>query len=504
MSLEGEDLDCMLNDSCSQTSYSQLDFDAILQPLSDSQQEREANLDRKEEALNDRIIVGIGERQISDETQLLKAPPNHISRRAPGLLVLQPESLLRFSSDLSLEADLGWGGRRRLEAGGLRPSLLDSMLADSLLLVRFLAPELGQTNFIASGEEFRLVADFLFYQATVAEEELRFSLLEKALFDLLKNCGLPWRLTFNHLFTCFLNLGLSEDSVRNQDFYDFNNLTERPVFQEFFKKRLPSKRIESTVRLRLISNSLSLVSELLTLEDRHSLGEGGSTAQLLASLHLLAVLCQDASLIDLPPVTRHVQNILQHILPHLDLLDAAELLTTGFMPGSLLPPSSLPWSYSSLPTHWGEGGINHPHNMLALVAAMPHTKTGRRMTQLICYLCIQLILGLTEVDLPSDLQLEDVVSLMESNSTNVLLTECREENYYPVFCLISLLDLLLCSLPPADTKPLTEQVLAIYKRIPKNDPLDLDPVLLSELATDCVTRWNLERAVAMDEDNDER
>jgi len=507
-SLDGEDLDYMLNDSCSQTSYSQLDFDAILQPLSNSQQEREADLDKKEEALNERLVGGLGERQLSDESRSKRGRQTWIKRRAPGLPVLVPGAPLRFSS-LCLERDLGWRGRPRLLAAGFSPQLLDRMLGDSLLFVRYLAPEVGQTNLIASEEEFQEVADYLFYLASLAEEPLVFSVLQKALFDLIKNCGFDWKLTFDHLFTCLLNLGVSENAVLNPDFYEFNKISEVPLLPSFYTQSISPKTIGEETRLRLIENSLSMVCELVSLPWRHLLGPctPGRESCLQATLHLLAMLGQDTRVIDQPAINRNIQCILFTVLNHIDedqRLDAAELLSTGFMPGVLLPSICLPWSYSSLPPYWGEGGLNHPHNMLCVAMLLP----CKGLKQLLAYLCIQLILGIQNIDLPSHLTLTDVKVLMEENSSCTLLTELTETGYYPVFCLLSLVDILICTLhtsrpsteDQSTMKAIIEEVQAIYRRTPKTDPLDLDPVAVSEVAIDFVTRWNLELAAVTEDD----
>ena len=59
----------------------------------------------------------------------LKMATTLIKRIPYGLSVFQSEQLLKFSfTGLSLERDLGWTGRKRLEQAGLSPSFVERLV----------------------------------------------------------------------------------------------------------------------------------------------------------------------------------------------------------------------------------------------------------------------------------------------------------------------------------------------------------------------------------------
>ena len=91
-----------------------------------------------------------------------KMTPTLIKRIPPGLSVFQSEQFLKFSfTDLNLERDFGWTGRKKLEQSGLSPSFVDRLVGDNdkFIMVRYLAPETGQNNMVANKKEFRSMVD---------------------------------------------------------------------------------------------------------------------------------------------------------------------------------------------------------------------------------------------------------------------------------------------------------------------------------------------------------
>merc|ERR1719209_179714 len=102
-------------------------LESILRPLSDSQQALEADLELKDEEIRNQIAKEDEERKAKQEQDELKKKhkktPRLIKRRPPGLSVFQLESHSIFSfTDLSLEEDFGWAGRKRLVESGLAPT----------------------------------------------------------------------------------------------------------------------------------------------------------------------------------------------------------------------------------------------------------------------------------------------------------------------------------------------------------------------------------------------
>ena len=104
---EEEDLDSLLEASCSQLEDSVMDIDSILRPLSDSQQAIEADLDLRDQEIRNQIATQEERRVRSEQEQVMvrhKMTPALIRRNPPGLSVFQSEQLLAFSStDLSLD-----------------------------------------------------------------------------------------------------------------------------------------------------------------------------------------------------------------------------------------------------------------------------------------------------------------------------------------------------------------------------------------------------------------
>ena len=129
---EDLELESLLEGSCSQLEDSAMDLDSILRPLSDSEQALEANLYLRDQEIRNQIATQ-EERQVMKKQEevmvRLKMAPTLIKRIPYGLSVFQSEQLLKFSfTGLSLERDLGWTGRKRLEQAGLSPSFVERLV----------------------------------------------------------------------------------------------------------------------------------------------------------------------------------------------------------------------------------------------------------------------------------------------------------------------------------------------------------------------------------------
>ena len=152
LSFSQDGVDDLLESSCSQLSDSFLpDLDSLLKPLSDSQRAREEELDLRDLQLREEEP---GETATLEE-ELVPEVASSPCPSLPGLPSLQPPSLLYPS--LSLEQDLGWQGRTRLLEAELPLAIVDLVLRDPVVLVRRLAPGVGQGRLIVGRQEFKQV-----------------------------------------------------------------------------------------------------------------------------------------------------------------------------------------------------------------------------------------------------------------------------------------------------------------------------------------------------------
>eukprot|EP00092_Neocalanus_flemingeri_P037673 GFUD01041012.1.p1 GENE.GFUD01041012.1~~GFUD01041012.1.p1 ORF type:complete len:570 (+),score=193.85 GFUD01041012.1:87-1712(+) len=508
---EDIDLDSLLEASCSQHEDSVLDIDSILRPLSDSQQEMEANLDLRDQKIRDEIATQEEKRVRSEQEQVMirhKVTPALIKRKPPGLNLLQPEQLLTFSmTDLSLETDFGWTGRKRLEQSGLPSSFVERLVGGQnvLMMVRYLAPETGQNNMVANEEEFQSMVDYVFYLSTVCEDQLTFSVLSKCLFDLLKSCGHPWHVTTSHLLATLLNLGARDQVLASEQFYQMNLASSGPVLPQFYTARLDNRQgnkvISQQSRLVMLRNSVQLVGDLLRLPDRNHLGQ--NTTSLLTMVYLAITVGQDQAVVDTPSITRSISQLLHSLLsllppsPHTEthIQDMAELLSAGFLPHHLCPSSTSTWSYTSLPAYMATAGHNHPHNMLTSCSLLPPHSS---IKHLLAYLYIQLVLGVTSVDLPGQVTTTDLVQMLDTHKG--LWGTLAKDQHYSMWSVLGLMDIMVEG-EMEELKVGTDQFDSLKKlvslleqylgRVGRNDPLNLDPVTVGELAAEMASRWKM-------------
>jgi len=512
---EDLNLDSLLEASCSQHEDSMMDIDSILRPLSDSQQAIEDNLDLRDQEIRDQIAAQEERRVRNEQEQVMvrhKVTPILIRRKPPGLGVFKSEQPLTFSlTDLSLERDFGWTGRRRLEQSGLDRTFVERLVGgqDKLLMVRYLAPETGQNNMIASKEDFRSMVDYVFYLATVCEDQLTFSVLSKCLFDLLKSCGYPWHVTTPHLLATLLNLGASEQLLASHQFYQLNIDSDAPVLPQFYQARLDrrlqgsqlKKVISQKSRLIMLKNTATLLGNLLRLPDRNQVGQ--NTNSVLTMVYLAVTCGQDQTVVDTPSITRPLSLLIHSLLsllpppPHAEshTQDLACLLSAGFFPHQLCPASTTTWSYSSLPSYMATAGHNHPHNMLASCSLLPPHSPIRH---LLAYLYTQLVLGVTQVDLPGQVSITDLVEIIDTHKG--LWWALAKDQHYSMWAVLGFMDIMV----EGDTEELkagTEKFLSLKRlvsileqylsKVNRNDPLNLDPVTVGEMAAEMVSRWKL-------------
>jgi len=520
MEYEEEDLDLesLLEGSCSQIEDSTMDLDSILKPLSDSQQALEDNLELKDQAIRNQIALIQEEMNAKQEQEdVLKKHqkmPSLIQRSPPGLSVFQSENLLTFSiTDLSLERDFGWTGRKRLEESGLTSVFVDKIVGgkNMLLMVRYLAPETGQNNIVANKEDFASMADYLFYLCSVCEDQVMFSVLSKCLFDMLKSSGYPWNVTTTHLLGALLNLGARDELLCNHNYYELNLNGNGPTVPRFYQDRLKrtiqgsqvDKAISKSNRMVFLKNIVQLVGELLRMPARNQLSTDTTS---MLSMAYLAITCGlDEGVVDDPTVSYPISQLLNTIILFLSssddseklTQDLAEMLSAGFLPGlpKICPASTNTWSYTSLPEHMAEAGHNHPHNMLTMCLLLPHHSSVR---QLVCYVFSQLVLGVTSVDLPDAVSLADLVNML--NTQQMLWKTMAKEHHYSMWAVLGFIDLMVEE-NTDELKAGSEQYHSIKKLISlleqyltkanMNDPLNLDPVIVGETAGEMVSRWKL-------------
>jgi len=514
---EDLDLESLLEGSCSQLEDSVMDLDSILKPLSDSQQALEADLDLRDEEIRNQIATQEERKVRSEQEQVMlrhKKIPTLIKRSPPGLSVFQSEQLLSFSfSDLSLERDFGWSGRKRLEQSGLSSSFVESLVGgnNKLLMVRYLAPETGQNNMVASKEDYQSMVDYVFYLCSVCEDQLTYSVLSKCLFDLLKSCGYPWHVSSTHLLVVLLNLGARQQLLASEHFYQVNLKTSAPAVPRFYQARVDKKvqgtQVDKAIgqksRMMMLKNTVQLIGILLRMPDRNQLSLDPIS---MLSMAYLAVTCgQDQAVVDNPTILHPLSMLVGSLVSMLSsssnseqlIQDLTELLSAGFLPGSpgMCISSTATWSYTTLPSHMATAGHNHPHNMLAICLLLPPHSSIRH---LMCYLYTQLVLGVTSVDLPGMVTMTDLVNML--NTHKMLWRTMAKDQHYSMLAVLGFMDLMV----EGDTEELkfeTEQFQSLKEligileqylsRVNMNDPLNLDPVTVGEKAGEMSSRWKL-------------
>ena len=117
---------------------------------------------------------------------------------------------------------------------------------------------------------------------------------------------------------------------------------------------------------------------------------------------------------DNPSITHPISMLLVSLVSMISspssetsIQDLTELLSAGFLPNQLCPAITSTWSYSTLPLYMA--GHNYPHNMLTNCQLLPPHSSIRH---LLCHLYTQLVMGVTNVDLPGMVSTSDLVTML--------------------------------------------------------------------------------------------
>jgi len=465
------------------------DLDSILRPLSDSQRAKEEELDRvdkriKEEGEGATLEEGSQELVVAQAT----ATPSTMALNPPGMAVLDNPPTLTYSK-LCLEADFGWTGRSRLLAAGLSNALVDELLGSPRIFAVRLAPSVGQSRFYATPQEFCMVADCLFFNACAIADAQEHAVVRRSLLELLKNCGLPWKLTSRHMLTALLNLGLnpvlqyglSSDLACSQvklpgasvkDECD-NNL---PIF---YLKHFAGKHEVDTETIKpLLGNTLNLIATLLTLPER--IGPQPPSVSLLS---MLAILGLDPVMIDIPLPSRYLTLILHSLL---DLCPAASLDT--FL------QDMVEEVMTKAPRLLGHPSF-HPHNVSHLCTLMPSSVAGCRLRRIFAYFGLQVGLRIQELDLPNEVSLSDLWSCLSTHRER--WRTVSQKQHYVTRHLLALMDQVYSGeLPPSSChwkalRGLLGLLDEYRDKAPRLDTLNLDPTIVGEAAAELGARWTL-------------
>jgi len=457
------------------------DLDSILRPLSESQKLREEELDRVDQRIKEEGH-GANLEEVCPEKAPEQLPTlSRMTRTPPGMTVFKKPPTLVYRA-VSLEADLDWTGRARLLAAGLSDAMVNEMLGSPRLFAVKLAPSVGQSRFYATPEEFCKVADFLFYNACTLEEAQEHAVVRRSLLDLLKYCGLPWKLTSLHILTALLNLGLDPTLQRS-------NLVSQVSPQDvslpneslpdFYHKHTKDKQNVSTESFRtILGNTLKLVGTLFTLPERSGLHP---TSPSLMSMFL--VLGLDPVVIESSLLQRHLTKILHSLL---DLCPASSLDTFLQDVTEVV--------LTKAPRLLGQTTF-HPHNVSHLCSLMPSSLSGCRLRRIFAYFGLQVGLGLKEPDLPWEASVFDLWSCLSKHRER--WRSVSKKQHYVTRHLVGLMDHIYSGeLPPSSGhwEPLRSLLglLEEYKdRAPRLDALNLDPTIAADAAAELGARWTL-------------
>jgi len=414
--------------------------------------------------------------------------PSTMAVNPPGIAVLENPPTLAYSR-LCLEADFGWTGKSRLLAAGVSKSLVDEMLGSPRLLAVRLAPSVGQSRFYATPQEFCMVADCLFFNACAIADAQEHAVVRRSLLELLKSCGLPWKLTSRHILTALLNLGLNPvlqyglscdlacsqvglpgASVKD----DCNN--NLPTF--YLKHSADKQEVSTETTFLLLGNTLNLLATLLTLPERNELRPSS-----VSLVSMLVILGLDPAMIENPLPSRYLTLILHSLL---DLCPAASLDT--FL------QDVTEEVMTKAPPLLGCPSL-HPHNVSHLCTLMPSSVAGCRLRRIFAYFGLQVGLGVQQPDLPWEVSLSDLWSCLSKHRDR--WRTVSQQQHYVTRHLLALMDQVYSGeFPPSSChwKSLRGLlgVLDEYRdKAPRLDTLNLDPTIVGEFVGELGGRWTL-------------
>jgi len=490
--------------------YGDYDMHMLLEHPSSSQQEREDELDRKDEMIRQEMEAEKERLKAKEEHEKVvakhRSKPALIRVRPPGLKVFQDHPPSFTSSDLSLVNHFGWTGKSRLQGDAVN---IKKMVQgeDMFYLARYLTPELTNNVMISNSQDFNSVVNFILFKAVLCKDKLLYQVLMKCFFDLLKSYYFyPWILSVDQFLTMLLNLGADPKLVNNKNFYDSVNFCKKPellCFNDDKENQIQSgssRSFQPGDRLVYISQLLQITSQVFALPGREGDYEKVDPRVWKTFVFLISVVGQEETLINTPSTSQDISTLLHCLLWRLntpvDIQDLAELLTSLFQPRKLSSECGSGWV---LPDHFLSRGMNHPHNMLHLTSLIPSHAT--QLKQLVCYMNLQLILDNPECDLPAECHVEDVVDIIKTddnrlgNNWSLLDTSGQ---YYCCWSLLQLLDILVQldgdNYPTGS--PRNKRLRDISTFIEKfhvkgkiKDSLAVDQDKVTMLASDLMTRW---------------
>ena len=437
-----DDLDLLDYSSQSQTMSECGDIDDLLQPLSNSQQMREDELDRQDELIRQQIIEEEERRKAEEDHQIIvskhRRKPTVISTRPPGLKVFLPEHSPAFTfSDLGLQKHFGWQGREE-EPG------------DLLGFLRSLTQEVSHNHKMASSQDFHSLANFIFSKAVLCRDRQLFQVLRKVLSDLLRSYPTPWVLSLDMFLTHLLNLGADPLLLNNPHFYQANqDFCQQPTVVPELSEQSPSqsRTLEVTERQIYLSQLLQITSDVMVLPGRQAEYEALDPKVWHSFIFITAVVAQEETIINQLEISQNISSLLSNLLIQLSeesFQDIAQLLTAALRPAEMSESSSSGWGSGQLPEHFRAVGLNHPHNMLYLTSLLPGHFS--RLQQLVSFMFIQLIINSQDCDLPDECHVMDVIDLLENNGGQLKKSWAKldaDEELYSCWCLLQLLDILV-------------------------------------------------------------
>ena len=403
---------------------SDCNIDSLLKPPSDTDLE----LDLKDQEI--KISLEKQEKFAREEHDNVVSKnfskPSVIRPFPPGLHVFTDDTPLIFTlEDLSLEVHFQWTGRGRLVKTGQDEDHIERLLCSTateenlIHFVRYLTPELIDNNMITTPEEYVSIVDYLFYCASMCQDDLVFSVLKKCLLDLLKSYSYEWTLTPTHLVTVFLNLGGDPTLMCNPDFYrSIEDLAIYPEEQTFLDSmKIPSSRSEPSMVLSVsrrnhhLCRILEICQDVLRVPGRMESYRGVDKKNWKTLIFLCSLVAQDRHCAPDPRIQRAAATLLHCLLDLVgsrpaDILDVVEMVTNRWRPVQVAAAAAS-WSPGEVPAEMTELGHNHPHNMLALATLFP--PAARHLQQLLAFVYIQMILRYNVNPIPSEFFLEPFV-----------------------------------------------------------------------------------------------
>lgn len=396
----------------------------------------------------------------STKVSEIAANPKEIKYVAPGLKLFDSSKFLKWFKyeNLELEADFNYQKRSRLLELGIQADDVKAIFEDSFAFHMFLAPE-SSSALIGSESDFRKICDYLFFFCCSCTDEVVFMLYERSIFDLLRNYAFKWELKLEHIITALANLGMNETAMLPQNHIQelISNRVDVleahararhrtfsfkfPSFSEFFKKRrrqmethgqIPDEQIPaseeeipSETRLRVIENTIKLISDLVVgYPDRCEFKtSSGDWLKNLVLVYIFGVLSSDEVLSRRSFVATDVMMLYQFQIdsfstlqwtgqanhsdpPQAKVHGEAELFTLTEnasidMAEVLARVAShegnehiRTWAREELPACAQFDELDHHHNMVRRLQLLPPSLRGNQLKKNVAFLNLQQILNL--------------------------------------------------------------------------------------------------------------